>query len=155
MENAVPPAVCILDLGCARAMGSRRAAEAFCKYADSNPDSLLRYEFRETSSRFFFAKSQQSKCIEKSVVFMYDFNWTLQCAEFDIVDEGDVPLLMSLPQMRNAGFQIELTPDQAFLTCPRVGVRKIRLKTAASSHVIQDLQDLAWRMSGVNSNVTL
>ena len=29
-ENSMPPAVCILDLGCARALGSRKAFEAFC-----------------------------------------------------------------------------------------------------------------------------
>ena len=28
-ENSAPPTVCILDLGCTRAMGSRRAVEAF------------------------------------------------------------------------------------------------------------------------------
>ena len=67
-----------------------------------------------------------------------------------MVEEGDVPLLMSLPQMRNLGFQIELTPDQALLTCPRIGMRKMRLKTAVSTHLILDLQDLAWHMSHVN-----
>ena len=30
-ENSAPPTVCILDLGCTRAMGSRRAVEAFCR----------------------------------------------------------------------------------------------------------------------------
>ena len=31
-ENSAPPTVCILDLGCTRAIGSRRAVEAFCRY---------------------------------------------------------------------------------------------------------------------------
>ena len=43
-ENSAPPTVCILDLGCTRAMGSRRAVEAFCRYVDSHPNSGLWYE---------------------------------------------------------------------------------------------------------------
>ena len=31
------------------------------------------------------------------------------------IDEGDVPLLMSLPPMRNLGFQFELTPEEAYV----------------------------------------
>ena len=50
------------------------------------------------------------------MIFMYDNGWNTQFTEFDIVDEGDVPLLMSLPQMRNLGFQFGLTPG--LLTCP-------------------------------------
>ena len=94
-ENSAPPTVCILDLGCTRAMGSRRAVEAFCRYVDSHPNSELWYEIQPTSSRFFFANSQQSKCTEKLVICMYDHGWNTQFTEFDIVEEGDVPLLMS------------------------------------------------------------
>ena len=115
MENSAPPTVCILDLGSTRAMGSRKAVD---RYVDSHPSSAssgLWYEIHPTSSRFFFANSQQSKCTEKIVIFMYDHGWNSQFTEFDIVEEGDVPLLMSLPQMRNLGFQFELTPEKA--TC--------------------------------------
>ena len=136
--------------GCTRAMGSRRAVEAFCRYADSHPNSGLWYEIQPTSSRFFFANSQQSKCTEKLVIFMYDHGWNTQFTEFDIVEEGDVPLLMSLPQMRNLGFQFELTPEKAYLSCARIGMRKMVLKTAISTHLILDLQDVAWYMSQVH-----
>ena len=56
-ENSAPPTVCIPDLGCTRAMGSRRAVEAFCSYVDSHPKSGPWYEIQPTSSRFFFANS--------------------------------------------------------------------------------------------------
>ena len=149
-ENSAPPTVCILDLGCTRAMGSRRAVEAFCRYVDSHPNSGLWYEIQPTSSRFFFANSQQSKCTEKLVIFMYDNGWNTQFTEFDIVEEGDVPLLMSLPQMRNLGFQFELTPEKAYLSCARIGMRKMVSRTAISTHLILDLQDVAWYMSQVH-----
>ena len=83
-ENSAPPTVCILDLGCTRAMGSRRAVEAFCRYVDSHPNRGLWYEIQPTSSRFFFANSQQSKCTEKLVMFMYDHGWNTQFTEFDM-----------------------------------------------------------------------
>ena len=81
---------------------------------------------------------------------MYDHGWNTQFTEFDIVEEGDVPLLMSLPQMRNLGFQFELTPEKAYLSCARIGMRKMVLKTAISTHLILDLQDVAWYMSQVH-----
>ena len=149
-ENSAPPTVCILDLGCTRAMGSRRAVETFCRYVASHPNSGLWYEIQPTSSRFFFANSQQSKCTEKLVIFMYDHGWNTQFTEFDIVEEGYVPLLMSLPQMRNLGFQFEFTPEKAYSSCARIGIRKMVLKTAISTHLILDLQDVAWYMSQVH-----
>ncbi len=45
----------------------------------------------------------------------------MHTTEFDIVEEGNVPLLMSLLQMRNLGFQFELSSQQSFLNCPRLG----------------------------------
>ena len=149
-ENSAPPTVCILDLGCTRAMGYRKAVDAFCRYVDSHPNSGLWYEIQPTSSRFFFANSQQSKGTEKIVIFMYDHGWNSQFTEFDIVEEGDVPLLMSLPQMRNLGFEFELTPEKACLSCARIGMRIMVLKTAISTHLILDLQGIAWYMSQVN-----
>ena len=69
------------------------------------------------------------------MIFMHDNRWNTQSTEFDIVEEGDVPLLLSLPQMRNLGFQIELTPKKAYLSCARIGMGKMVLKTAISTHL--------------------
>ena len=145
-ENSAPPTVCILDLGCTRAMGSRRAVEAFCSSVGSHPNSGLWHEIQPTSSGFFFANSQQSKCIEKLVIFMYDNAWNTQFTEFNIVEKGDVPLLMSLPQMRNLGFQFELTP----FVLRTYWHEKMVLKTGISTHLILDLQDVAWYVSEVH-----
>ena len=48
--------------------------------------------------------------------------------------------------MGNLGFQVELTPDKAYLSCARIGMRKMVVKTA----IILDLEDVAWYMSQVN-----
>ena len=101
------------------------------------------------SSRFFFANSQQTKCTEKLVIHMYDKSWSVHTTEFDIVEEGNVPLLMSLPQMRNLGFQFELSPQKSFLNCTRLGIWKHQLRMAKSTHLVMDFQDIAWYMSAV------
>ena len=147
-ENQMPPTVAILDLGCTRAMGSRNAVNAFCDYVDHN-DCGLWYKIEPTSSRFFFANSQQTKCTEKLVIHMYDKSWSVHTTEFDIVEEGNVPLLMSLPQMRNLGFQFELPPQKSFLNCTRLGIWKHQLRMAKSTHLVMDFQDIAWYMSAV------
>ena len=149
-ENQMPPTVAILDLGCAcaRAIGSRNAINAFCEYVDKN-DCGLWYKIEPTSSRLFFANSQQTKCTEKLVIQVYDKAWNVQATEFDIVGEGNVPLLMSLPQMRNLGFQFELSPQQSFLNCARLGMWKYKLRMSKSTHLVMDFQDIAWYMSAV------
>ena len=141
-ENQMPPTVAILDLGCTRAMGSRNAANAFCEYVDKH-DCGLWYKIEPSSSRFFFANSQQTKCTEKLVIQMYDKAWNVQ------VEDGNVPLLMSLPQMRNLGFQFELSPQQSFLNCTRLGMWKYKPRMSKSTHLVMDLQDIAWYMSTV------
>ena len=50
------------------------------------------------------------------MIFIFDNGWNTQFTEFDIVEEGDVPLLMSLPQMRTLGFQFELAKGKVY--CP-------------------------------------
>ena len=147
-ENQMPPTVAILGLGCTRAMGSRNAVNAFCDYVD-NHDCGLWYKIEQTSSRFFFANSQQAKCTEKLVIHMYDKSWSVHTTEFDIVEEGNVPLLMSLPQMGNLGFQFELSPQKSFLNCTRLGIWKHQLRMAKSTHLVTDFQDIAWYMSAV------
>ena len=55
-ENSAPPTVCILDLGCTRAMGSRKAVDAFCRYVGSHPNSGLWYEIQTDECKIFLRK---------------------------------------------------------------------------------------------------
>ena len=94
----ISPTKVILDLGCTKAMGSRAAVNHFCQYIDSQGhNTYLWYEIKPTTSQFSFANSQTSKRTEKLVV-------SIQYTEFDIVEEGQVPFLVSLPQMRHLRF---------------------------------------------------
>ena len=112
-------------------------------------DCGLWYKIEPTSSRFFIANSQQTKCTEKLDFHMYDKAWSVHTTEFDIVEEGNVPLLMSLPQMRNLGFQFELSPQESFLNCTRPGMWKHKLRMSKSNHLVMDFQHIAWYMRTV------
>ena len=109
---------------------------AFCDHVDKRNCGLW-YKTEPTSSRFFFANSQQTWCTEKLVIHMYDKAWSVHTTEFDIMEEGKVPLLMSLmslPQMRNLGFHFELSPQQSFLNCTRLGMWKHKLRMHSFSY---------------------
>ena len=96
------PTKVILDLGCTEAMGSRAAVNHFCKCIDS--EGYNTYETKPTTSQFSFANNKASKRTAKMVVYMSGYYGSVHCREFDIVEEGQVPFLMSLPQMRNLRF---------------------------------------------------
>ena len=83
------------------------------------------------------------------MIQMYDKAWNVQTTEFDIVEEGNVPLLMSMPQMRNLGCQLELSPQQSFLNCTKLGMWKHKLRMSKSTHLVMDFQGIAWYMSTV------
>ncbi|CAE7531571.1 unnamed protein product [Symbiodinium sp. CCMP2456] len=101
ISQPLTPTAMVLDLGCTRAMASRVAAQDLMKFCDEHPDCGIWYTIAETTSQFTFANSESTKCNQKLVVCMLDREYAVQSTEFDIVEQGHVPILMSLPQMRN------------------------------------------------------
>ena len=143
IAQPLTPTSMVLDLGCTRAMASRVAAQDLMKFCDHNPDCGIWYHIAETTSQFTFANSESTKCNQKLVVCMYDKEYVVQSTEVDIVKQGHVPILMSLPQMRNLRFQFELHPDKALLSSPVLGIWDVKLNVAPSSHLVLDLLDLS------------
>ena len=127
------PTHVILDLGCARAMGSRPAIMAFVQAATKRG---LKCEILPTQGKFNFANSQTTTCTEKMRIW---FPTTPPVStDFDIVEEGNVPLLMSLIQMRNLRFNFELTPESCQLTSPALGAR-FEVEQSTARHLVLDL----------------
>ena len=91
------PTHVILDLGCTRAMGSRKAIESFMT---ASVQKGLECEVLPTNGVFNFANSQTTTCREKMRVWFptHPPCWT----DFDIIEEGTVPLLMSLTHAKPA-----------------------------------------------------
>ncbi|OLQ10788.1 hypothetical protein AK812_SmicGene5490 [Symbiodinium microadriaticum] len=143
ITQPLTPTSMVMDLGCTRAMASRVAAQDLMKFCDQNKDSGIWYNVAETQSQFTFANSESTKCKQKLLICMYDREFAVQSTEFDIVEQGHVPTLMSLPQMRNLRFQFDLQPDKAFLSSPIRGIENMQLRVAPSSHFVLDAIDLS------------
>ena len=135
LTHSLTPTSMVLDLGCTRAMTSWRAAKDLMEFCDKNPDCGLWYRLDRTTSQFTFANSESASCKQKIVVCMYDVDYAVQSTEFDIVEQGEVPTLMSLPQMRNLRFQFDLHPDKAYLSSPVLGIKNMTLRVARSTHL--------------------
>ena len=142
LAHSLTPTSMVLDLGCTRAMTLWRAAKDLMEFCDKNPDCGLWYRLDRTTSQFTFANSESASCKQKIVVCMYDADYAVQSTEFDIVEQDEVPTLMSLPQMRNLRFQFDLLPDKAYLSNPVLGIKNMTLRVARSTHLILDLLDV-------------
>ena len=97
----------ILDTGCTKAMCSRHAYLLMRQGLSED-----RVELLPDSSTFNFANGQKSLAREKCrISFSYEPPLFI---DFPIIDEGRVPFLMSLPQMKNLDVSLDLrgTPEK-------------------------------------------
>ena len=112
LSQPLSPTSLVLDLGCTRAMASRTASQNLMDFFDKSGCGIW---YRVAETLLSFANSESAKilkCTQKLVVCMYDKEYAVQSTEFDSVEQGHVPLLVSLPQMRNLKFQFELSPGR-------------------------------------------
>ena len=138
MQNTIDirysPSYVVMDLGCTKSMGSRPAIMEFVKAGRKNG---LTFEFRPCHTLYAFANSQQSYCSECLVVW---FPTEPPChTTIDILEEGNVPFLLSLPQMKNLYMTIHLTPHCEYLTCQAFGLDYTPCNRSTSHHMILDL----------------
>ena len=87
------------------------------------------------------------------MVYMSDYYGSIHCTDFDIVEEGQVPFLMSLLQMRNLLFSLNLSPGNVSLTCDPLGIYDLPLDTSRSAHLVLDLETMAEYMYNVEFQV--
>jgi len=128
----------ILDLGCTRAMGSRLAINALIAAA---PHYNMWTELLPSKGTFSFANSQTSQVRQKCRVWFPTADepiWT----DFDIVEEGSVPLLMSLAQMKNLQMTLHLDEDKPHMVSPVLGNIIVPLQKSTSRHLVFDLRTL-------------
>ena len=104
------PTHVVLDLGCTRSIGSRAAIETFKKHAWYYG---IMMKFCRCNKSFVFPYSETETCMESCII---QFPTAPPCStKVDVLETGDVPILFSLPQMRNLGTTIELDPKGAIL----------------------------------------
>ncbi|MHC4951460.1 MAG: hypothetical protein ACYTEU_10825 [Planctomycetota bacterium] len=136
MKNAT---YVIIDSGCTRAMGSRARITAFVNECRRR-GCRLRFEFKPCFTQFSFANSQSSKVYE-CLVIHFPTNPPCQ-TEIQILEEGNVPILLSLEQMRNLYMKFEHTPQVDYLTCAAFGMKNFPVPVSTTNHLIIDLADL-------------
>jgi len=124
----------ILDLGCTKAMGPRKAIVAFIR---SRSRHGLKCELLPTYGKFNFASSQLAVCRHKCRVWLRTKPPFF--TDFDMVEEGTVPMLMSLKQMRNMRLQLRMTPTRAKLFSPMIGSDPLELEVSTTNHLALDL----------------
>ena len=98
------PTHVVPDLGCTRSIGSTTAIRRFHKSAlhDGIPT-----EFSLCNKPFVFANSETETCLESRIIH---FPTTSPCSTKDVLETGEVPILFSLPQIKNLGTTFELDP---------------------------------------------
>ena len=124
----------ILDLGCAKPMGSRRALLAFKRAAWWH--GIICWE-EPTWGRFTFADSRTS-IVRWKMVVQFPTNPPVTTS-FDIVEEGNVPILFSLGQMKNLQFDLRMTPAGTRLTCPSLGYHDGLVPHSTTGRLVIDL----------------
>ena len=92
--------------------------------------------------QFSFANSQSSPVYEKLVIH---FHTNPPCrTEIQILEEGNVPILLSLEQMRNLYMKFEHTPQVDYLTCAAFGMKNFPVPISTTNHLIIDLAELKY-----------
>ena len=62
-----------------------------------------------------------------------------------VLETGDVPILFSLPQMKNLGMTIELDPKGDKITCPAFGLFSSPAEYSTMGHIVLDLTSLTYQ----------
>ena len=106
------PTYVVLDIGCTKPMGSRPAIMAFAKAAKPYG---IECEFLPTYAEFSFANSDTHAVYEKCRIWFPTTPWSY--TDVDVLDKGSVPILLSLGQMRNLWFKLDMSPFAVLLTC--------------------------------------
>ena len=134
MQN---PLYVILDIGCTRSMGSRHAIEAFRRHCGP---SGLTTEILPSSSYFTFAGGGGTKVYEKCRIWFPTEPPTY--TDVDICEQGQVPILLSVFQMRNMNMTLEMTSEAVLLTCPMLGMNRRPCPMSTSHHLVINLADI-------------
>ena len=151
------PTCVIIDSGCTRAMGSRTAIMRLVRACKRHYNSAkIDFSFEPSSSRFSFANGEQSNVREKLVTYFQNdqspTGWITTA--IDILDQGDVPILFSVEQLRNLRMSIEHTPVGDYLTCPLFGLKHFSLPVSTSNHNVLDIMMFASSVRKPNNSFT-
>ena len=136
------PTYVILDSGCTRNMGSMARVMAFVRYCEQWC-SWITFEWRWQPVKFSFANSHWS-WVYWTLVIHYDLSDTAsadQCfsIEISVLEEGDVPILLSNKMMGIMNLDIINREECTFINCPCLGLKRAPAELSMSNHHVIDL----------------
>jgi hypothetical protein len=109
------------------------AVEAMMKAAVSYG---IRCDTLPTHAIFRFANSQKQIVKLKGRVW---FPTTPSInTDFDLVEEGTIPIVFSLVQMQTLRFSLHLSPEGSYFTSPVRGSRRLPLRMSTTRHLVLD-----------------
>ena len=90
-----------------------------------------------------FANSETETCLESYIIH---FPTTLPCSTgVDVLETGNVPILLSLSQMKNLGMSVDLDPKGDKITCPAFGLHSSPAEYSTVGRIVLDLTSLAFQ----------
>ena len=114
--------------------GSRYAVNKFRKAAHVHG---LDYEIVPSSSKFSFANSETTT-VHQALKLGYPTKppmFTL----VGIVEQGRVPILLSLQQIKNLRMHLDMRLDRVLISCEALGLHCVQATQSSSSHIVIDL----------------
>ena len=140
------PTYVIMDFGCTRSMGSLRAVNAFIWTAWY---SGITHEWKRCNTKMSFANSQ-TETLNWCVVVTWPTTPPVSTT-IDVHESGDIPILMSLPQMMNLGMSLTLDSNGIRVTCPAMGYNDHECAFSTSRHAILDLAAIKYNTDAIRS----
>ena len=132
------PQYAILDVGCTRSMSSWNAMSKFMSVAEKHG---VKFRWIKSNVMMSFANSQKT-LLEWAVEIT--FPGSELSTRIDIHPTGDVPILISLPQMMNLGMSLHMRPSAVYMTCKVLESVEVPLVFTTSKHVAIDLLKLCF-----------
>ena len=115
-------------------MGSRYAVEKFMQAA---PQYGIQCEVKPSFAKFSFANGE--KAVVQQMIRIWFSTNPPSHTDVDILEQGKVPILLSLGQMRNLRFTLEIAPDVVYLSSPVLKVNKQPVMVSTTKHLVLDL----------------
>ena len=128
-------------------MGSRYAVNKFIRAATAHG---LDYALISSRSKFTFANSETTS-VHQALNIWFPTQPPM-CTVVDIVEQGRVPILFSLQQMKNLNMKLDMRPDGVLITCEALGFHRVQATQASSSHIVIDLAAILRALARASHN---
>ena len=121
-------------------MGSWHAIQCFTQAIEPMKD-LISYQYIPAETKLTFANGEAAKV---SWTLHLQYHTIPPCStNIDVLEQGTVPILLSISQMRNLYMTIEHTPQCDKITCKAFGVNRQAVPVSGTGRALVDLAGVA------------